>query len=63
MRARRTLLRLAALIAAGSALAPSAPAGAVGLLPPNNPSVNIAPSPNFLSSGSCRSALGVLTCQ
>lgn len=63
MRRRRTLLRLAALLAGAAALAPSAPAGAVGLLPPNNPSVNIAPSPNFLSSGSCQTLLGALACQ
>ena len=29
------------------------PVGATGILPPNNPRTNLAPSPNFLSSGPC----------
>lgn len=31
----------------------SAPIGATGILPPDNPTSNVAPSPNFLSSGLC----------
>jgi hypothetical protein len=30
------------------------PVGATGLLPPDNPSNNVTPSPNFLSSGICQ---------
>jgi hypothetical protein len=30
------------------------PVGATGLLPPNNPAANMAPSPNFMSSGVCQ---------
>lgn len=62
MRARRALVRLVGPLALGATLAAGVPAGAVGLLPPNNPSVNIAPSPNFLSSGSCRTVPGGFSC-
>lgn len=63
MRARRALVRLVALLALGAWLAVPAPSGALGLLPPHNPPVNIPPSPNFLSSGSCRSVPGGYACQ
>ena len=62
MSARRALARLATLLALGGSLAAGTPAGAVGLLPPDNPSANIAPSPDFLSSGSCREVPGGITC-
>jgi hypothetical protein len=32
------------------------PVGAIGTLPPDNPSTNLAPSPNFLSSGTCQAS-------
>jgi hypothetical protein len=32
---------------------PAGPVGAQGLLPPNNPALNLRPVPNFLSSGTC----------
>jgi hypothetical protein len=31
----------------------ASPIGAIGILPPSNPAANVAPSPNFLSSGLC----------
>ncbi|MGH9019856.1 MAG: hypothetical protein ACRDV0_02420 [Acidimicrobiales bacterium] len=37
-------------------------ATAAGLLPPHNPAGNISPAPNFLSSGSCHSVVGGLSC-
>jgi len=38
------------------------PIGATGILPPENPSVNLAPSPNFLSSGLCRASAVATPC-
>jgi len=55
-RARLTLARMAVT---GAALAltflgaPAGPAGALGILPPANPPLNMRPVPNFLSSGTC----------
>ena len=34
-------------------VAVATPVGATGILPPDNPSTNLAPTPNFLSSGLC----------
>ncbi|MDE3064292.1 MAG: hypothetical protein KGJ36_01300 [Acidobacteriota bacterium] len=58
-----TRLRGAAVaaLALASWLAP-ATAGATGTLPPANPPANIAPVPDFLSSGSCTQSGTAFTC-
>lgn len=38
------------------------PVEATGILPPSNPSTNLAPTPNFLSSGLCRDSSAALPC-
>jgi hypothetical protein len=38
------------------------PVGAAGILPPNNPVANLAPAPNFLSSGFCHQGSSATPC-
>lgn len=49
------VLRAAGVLFAGVFMvgAVATPVGAADILPPNNPATNMAPSPNFLSSGHC----------
>ncbi len=56
------LAALAVALSCSTLLAGAGPAGAAGLLPPNNPPLNIRPVPNFLSSGNCASTRGVIGC-
>jgi len=56
LRRRITVLRGLGILTTGALVigALASPVAASGILPPNNPTANVLPSPNFLSSGSCQ---------
>ena len=62
--ARRVAMLVALILSMTVLLPPSspAPAGAIGILPPANPALNITPRPNFTSSGDCSEAGARLQC-
>jgi hypothetical protein len=55
LRAQLKVLRAIGVLLTGLFVlgAVATPVGAIGILPPSNPAANLAPSPNFLSSGLC----------
>ena len=64
LRTRFIVLRATGVLLTGIFVigAVATPIGATGILPPSNPATNLAPSPNFLSSGNCHGTSAVKPC-
>jgi hypothetical protein len=59
-----TVMRVAGVLLTGLMMvgAVTTPVGATGTLPPDNPAFNLAPTPNFLSSGACHASSSATPC-
>ena len=64
MRQRKTVMRVAGVLLTGlmTVGAVTTSVGATGTLPPDNPAFNLAPTPNFLSSGACHASSSATPC-
>ena len=64
MRPRFNVLRAVGVLLAGMFMVGvvATPVGATGNLPPSNPTANVAPSPNFNSSGLCHNTAAATPC-
>jgi len=64
LRQRTIVMRVTGVLLTGLMMvgAVTTPVGATGTLPPDNPAFNLAPSPNFLSSGACHATSSATPC-